>query len=70
LFLALETLSLRAEGQASLWRLVKHVQDRYVGLVALVAGGEARREVLEAERAAAGRRTFADLASRWPRAGR
>jgi hypothetical protein len=64
LFMALETLSLGVEGKASLWRMLQEVQDRYSQLDPsrldeLLARAQAQREVLEAERAAAGRRAFA-----------
>jgi hypothetical protein len=64
LFMALETLSLGVEGKASLWRTLKDVENRYPALDAgeldaLMARAEAQRDMLETERAAAGRRTFA-----------
>jgi len=63
LFMAIETLSLGVEGKASLWRLLKDVSDRYPALNAteldgLIARAESQRELLEGERAAAGRRAF------------
>jgi hypothetical protein len=63
LFMALETLSLGVEGKASLWRMLKLVQDRYPGLAAdeldaLIARAEAQREVIETERYAAGQSIF------------
>jgi hypothetical protein len=68
LFMALETLSLGVEGKASLWRMLRHVEDRYPELDereldVLIARAEAQRDVLELERAEAGRRTFAVPAS-------
>jgi hypothetical protein len=68
LFMALETLTLGVEGKASLWRMLKHVQDRYPELDAaeldvLITRAEAQREVLEQERAQAGLRAFAQPAS-------
>ncbi len=64
LFMAIETLSLGVEGKASLWRLLKDVSDRYPGLNdteldGLIVRAEGQRELLEGERAAAGRRVFA-----------
>ena len=63
LFMAIETLSLGVEGKASLWRLLKDVADRYPALNdteldGLIARAEGQRELLEGERAAAGRRAF------------
>ncbi len=67
LFMALETLSLGVEGKASMWRALKDVADRYPALEvgeldALITRAEAQRQVLETERIAAGRRTFAPSA--------
>jgi hypothetical protein len=63
LFLALETLSLGVEGKASLWRMLRQVEDRYPRLETsrldvLIGRAEAQREVLEVERGEAGRRVF------------
>jgi hypothetical protein len=63
LFMALETLSLGVEGKASLWRMLRQLQDRYPALEAsrldeLIGRAEAQREVLETERGDAGRRVF------------
>jgi hypothetical protein len=68
LFMALETLSLGVEGKASLWRVLRVVEDKYPALEAgeldaLIARAEAQREVLESERIAVGRRTFTHTAS-------
>jgi hypothetical protein len=67
-FMALETLYLGVEGKASLWRMLKDVEDRYLALDAgeldtLIARAEAQRDVLETERRAAGRRAFAHPAA-------
>lgn len=64
LFTALETLSLGVEGKASLWRMLKQVEDRYSGLDAsrldvLIERATAQRDALETERSIAGRRVFA-----------
>jgi hypothetical protein len=63
LFMALETLSLGVEGKASLWRMLKLVQDRYPTLApgeldALIARAEAQRDVIETERYAVGQSIF------------
>jgi hypothetical protein len=63
LFMALETLYLGVEGKASLWRILRDVEDRYPALDAgeldgLIARAAAQRDVLETERRAAGRRAF------------
>ena len=64
LFMAIETLALGVEGKACLWRELRDVADRYPALReseldALVGRAEDQRRMLEAERAAAGRRVFA-----------
>lgn len=63
LFMAIETLSLGVEGKASLWRLLKDVSDRYPALNdteldGLIVRAESQRELLEGERATAGRHAF------------
>lgn len=63
LFMAIETLSLGVEGKASLWRLLRDVSDRYPSvndaeLDGLIARAASQRDMLEGERAAAGRRAF------------
>lgn len=65
LFMSLETLSLGVEGKASLWRMLAQVEDRYPGLNpseldALIARAETQRNLLEAERIAAGRHAFGE----------
>ncbi len=67
-FMALETLYLGVEGKASLWRMLKDVEDRYPALHAgeldaLIGRAESQRDVLETERRAVGQRAFAHPAA-------
>ena len=64
LFMAIETLALGVEGKACLWRELHDVADRYPALReseldGLIGRADDQRRMLEAERAAAGRRAFA-----------
>ena len=68
IFMALESLTLGVEGKASLWKVLKQVEDQYdqlasINLDRLLNRAQAQHDTLESERLAASKRALSQDAA-------